>query len=121
MNDQTWNDPGARSGATEVDMQSERDCCNYIHRDPATTRRFSDALVQFDPDDRLEVLEDAHDFLRAGMPIVLFGSVMEEATFWADRASRVERKAYCLASYKRLSEADRKAFLSYIRRPDDAC
>lgn len=121
MNDQRWNDPGARASATEVKLQSGRDCEEYIRRDPATTRRFSDALVQFDPDDRLDVLEDAHDFLRAGMPIVLFGSIMEEATFWADRASRVERKAYCLASYNRLSEADRKAFLCYIRGQDGAC
>lgn len=121
MNDQTWNDPGARSGATEVDMQSGLDCDEYIRRDPATARLFSDALIQFDPDDRLDVLEDAHEFLRAGMPIVVFGSIMEEATFWADRASRAECKAYCLASYSRLSEADREAFLCYIRRRDDAC
>lgn len=120
MNDQRWNDPGARASATEVNMQSGRDCDEYIRRDPATTRRFSDALVQFDPDDRLDVLEDAHEFLRAGMPIVLFGSVMEQAVFWADRASRVEHKAYALACVLRMSPEVRRRFTAYIRElPDE--
>lgn len=114
MNDQTWNDPGARSSASEVDMQSGRDCKQYIPRPPDVARRFSDALVAFDPDDRLDVLEDAHEFLCAGMPIVLFGCLMEQATFWADRASRSERKAYLLACFNRLSPADQLAFRKHI-------
>lgn len=121
MNDQTWNSPGALAGATEAGIQSSADCSYSMPELQAIARRFSDALVQFDPDDRLDVLEDAHEFLRAGMPVVLFGSIMEEAAFWADRASRAERKAYCLASFARLSEADREAFLCYIRRQDEAC
>lgn len=115
MNDQRWNDPGARASATEVNVQSGRDYDQYIRRDPATTRRFSDALVQFDPDDRLDVLEDAHEFLCAGMPIVLFGSMMEQAAFWADRASRTERKAYLLACFNRLSVDDQLAFFQHVR------
>ncbi|MEQ3642360.1 MAG: hypothetical protein ABNH17_15000 [Paracoccus sp. (in: a-proteobacteria)] len=115
MNDLTWNDPEARASASEVNMQSGQDCDEYIRRDPATTRRFSDALVQFDPDDRLDVLEDAHEFLCAGMPVVLFGSIMEQATFWADRASRTERKAYLLACFNRLSGADQSAFFDHVR------
>lgn len=115
MNDQTWNDPGARARASEVDMQSGQDWRNDTRRNPSKARRFSDALVQFDPDDRLDVLEDAHEFLRAGMPIVLFGSIMDQATFWAERASRSEHKAYLLACFNRLSPEDREAFFGHVR------
>ncbi|TJZ93861.1 hypothetical protein FA743_00875 [Paracoccus gahaiensis] len=115
MNDQTWNDPGALASASEVDMQSGRDCSDNTLNRVLSARDFSEALVDCDPEDRLDLLEDAHEFLRAGFPMVLMGSIMEQATFWADRASRSECKAYGLACFNRLSLQDQEAFLNHVR------
>ena len=49
-----------------------------------------------------------------GMPGAPFFGVMDEAAFWADRATVQERKAYALACYARLSERDRAAFLKHV-------
>ena len=115
MNDQTWNGPGAQASASRADNQSGRDWTyNTVDRVLAA-RNFSHALIDCDPEDRLELLEDAHEFLRAGMPMVPFGGVMDQAAFWADMASRSERKAYCLACYTRLSPRDQRAFLAYVQ------
>jgi hypothetical protein len=116
MNDQTWNSPGALAGATEAGIQSSADCNYNMPELQAIARRFSDALAQFEPDDRLTVLENAHEFLRAGMPIALFGSLMEEAAFWADRASRAERKAYGLACFNRYTPQEKAAFFAYVQQ-----
>lgn len=115
MNDQTWNDPGARASASRVDTKSERDWVNNTLQQVFAARAISDALVQFDPNDRLDVLEDAHQFFCAGMPRVLLGTIMEQATFWADRANRDERKAYCLATFNRMSDKERASFLAYVQ------
>lgn len=50
-----------------------------------------------------------------GMPGVPLLGVMDEAAFWADRATVQERKAYALACYTRLSPQDRVAFLSHLQ------
>lgn len=84
-------------------------------RREAAARDLAQAIAACDPDDRLEFVEWVHEFLAAGFPIVLMGSVMEEAVFWADRASRAERKAYCLATFKRLSRDDQEAFLQHVQ------
>lgn len=115
MNDQTWNNPGAGATASGANRKSWRDCSNNTVDRVLTAREFSEALIDCDPDDRLDLLEDAHEFLRAGFPMVLMGSIMEQATFWADRASRTERKAYGLACFSRLSPEDQEAFLNHVR------
>lgn len=51
----------------------------------------------------------------AGVPVVPLFGVMEQASFWADFATRDELKAYCLASYTRLPASDQEAFLRYVR------
>ena len=59
--------------------------------------------------------------LRPGWPQVPFlCGVMEEAGFSADMASRVELKAYCLASYQRMTPADKAAFLGYVQQREAA-
>ncbi|MDO5371098.1 hypothetical protein [Paracoccus sp. (in: a-proteobacteria)] len=59
--------------------------------------------------------------LRPGWPQVPFlCGLMEEAAFWADRASRAELKAYCLASYQRMTPADQAAFLGYVQQREAA-
>ena len=49
-------------------------------------------------------------------PIPALISEMDEAGFWADWATRDRLKAYCLACFTRMSEADQVAFLCYVRR-----
>lgn len=73
------------------------------------------ATLNCDPSDRLELLELLHEALRRGFPITAFGSVMDEAAFWADGASPAERKAYCLACFNRMPARDQAAFLDYVQ------
>lgn len=53
----------------------------------------------------------------AGMPAVAFSSVMEEARLWCEFADLAERKAYLVACFESLSEAEREAFLAWIGKP----
>lgn len=82
--------------------------------------RFTNALRDVPPDDRVSLLETMFHALRPGMPIVAFGPLMAEAYFWADRASRSERKAYALACVSRMSQADRASFIAYLTGGKDA-
>jgi len=50
----------------------------------------------------------------AGAPIAPLTHHMEEASFWADLAEPDELKAYCLATFKRMSPADQAAFLAFV-------
>lgn len=50
----------------------------------------------------------------AGSPGTYFLGPMDEAIFWADRASRNELKAYALASFRRMSASDQAAFLRHV-------
>ena len=74
----------------------------------------TEAVIDCDPDDRVPFVEAILDGLRAGMPIALFGKIMDEATFWAEQASRAERKAYCAACFANLDREDQDAFRSFI-------
>lgn len=116
MNDQAWNNPDARGNAVGADNKDGLSWIDNTLNRAIATSQFSRALVQFDPDDRLEVLEDAHEFFAAGFPIPLLGSMMEQAQFWADRASRSERKAYLLACFNTISPEDQAAFLRHVRQ-----
>lgn len=73
-----------------------------------------EAVLDCDQADRLPFLEAILDGLRAGMPIALFGQLMAEAKFWAESASRAERKAYCAACFACLDREDQDAFRSFI-------
>lgn len=92
---------------------------NSIARERAAVR-FTEALLSLAPDDRLSLMETMFHALRPGMPIVGFDSLMGEAYFWADHASRSERKAYALACVSRMSQADRASFIAYISGGTDA-
>ena len=79
------------------------------------------ATAACEPDDRVPLLERLLDELRPGWPQVPFlCGVMEEAAFWADMASRVELKAYCLATFQRMTPADQAAFLGYVQQKEAA-
>jgi hypothetical protein len=52
----------------------------------------------------------------AGMPGAPLFTHLDEAGLWSDLATREELKAYCLASFERLSPADQSAFLAHVQR-----
>lgn len=83
-------------------------------RREAQAHALTQAVIACDRDDRIPFLEAILDGLRAGMPISLFGAVMAEASFWAERASRAERKAYCAACFASLDPHDQDAFRDFI-------
>ena len=93
MKDQIWNDPGAAVTASGAEYKSWRDWADNNLQRAIAASNFSEVLVECDPADRLDFLEGAHEVLRAGWPGVPFGSVMDQASFWADMASRAEHKA----------------------------
>ncbi|UNY40272.1 hypothetical protein KLEP181_gp46 [Paracoccus phage vB_PmaP_KLEP18-1] len=77
---------------------------------------FARATAALPPDERLTMLEGALDIVRAGMPTVVHGTIMEQARFWAERAARAELKAYAAACFAQMSDADQAAFLEYGKR-----
>lgn len=72
------------------------------------------AALDCDQTDRLPFLEAILDGLSAGMPVAVFGQIMAQAHFWAERASRAERKAYCVACFASLDPEDQDAFRAFI-------
>ena len=78
--------------------------------------RLIDAVMALDRDDRVPLVEALLEGLRAGMPVSLHGTIMEEARFWAANAARAERKAYLLASFEALEKTDQAAFLAHARK-----
>ena len=82
----------------------------------AAAGRLIEAVLSLDRDDRLPFVEALIEGLRAGMPVPLHGAIMEEARFWAERAARAERKAYCLAAFEALDPKDKAAFLAHARK-----
>lgn len=71
------------------------------------------ALKELDPEDAAKV---AAVFLPAGAPLPTLINMMEDARWWAGLASRAERKAYCLAAFESMPEADQAAFLQHVQK-----
>jgi hypothetical protein len=61
-----------------------------------------------------ELLNAAAEGLSFGPPLPPLTSAMADADWWADFATRPELKAYTLASYRRLPERDKRAFLQHV-------
>lgn len=73
-----------------------------------------DAIIQFDRDERLSLLETLLEGMRAGAPLPAFGAIWAEANSWADDASPQERKAWCAACWSRMTAKDQAAFREFI-------
>ena len=74
------------------------------------------AIRACEPSDACEIMAAALTDLSAGMPIAPLYNPMNEARSWAEMATRDELKAYALACFKRLSDADQAAFLRHVGR-----
>ena len=100
----------------------EHDTPVFYYRNPAFAARaeyattLCFAIANCDSRDACEIMSAALADLSNRPPIPALISVMDEAGFWADWATRDELKAYCLACFTRLSESDQLAFLRYVRR-----
>jgi len=74
------------------------------------------ALRELDPDDAAMVAAHFLPNDGAGPPIPAFDGVMQEASHWANVASRSELDAYALACVTRMAPARQSAFLAYVGR-----
>ncbi|WP_299363107.1 hypothetical protein [uncultured Paracoccus sp.] len=109
--------PSALAGATGVDVQSVTlfDYVTLTRLQAASA--LAGAIAACDSEDRIPFLELLLQELRPGWPQVPFlCELVEEAGFWADRASRAELKAYCLSCYQRMRPDDQAAFLAYVHQ-----
>lgn len=107
--------PALLADGTGANIQDWLSWVDDSIRREVAARDLAAATLDCDPSDRLELLELLHETLRRGFPITAFGSVMDEAAFWADGASPAERKAYCLACFNRMPARDQAAFLEYVQ------
>ena len=109
------DNPGALAGATGNDFHQTFKTEHYRNR-AARATELGHAIAECHPQDACILMEAAIDDLRAGMPNAPFLSLMNEASFWADMATRNEHKAYALACYSRMPARDQAAFLAHIGR-----
>ncbi|RYH02755.1 hypothetical protein EU805_09120 [Salipiger sp. IMCC34102] len=56
----------------------------------------------------------------AGYPLPPEVDAMEDARWWAARASRQELKAFALASFRAMPARDQTAFLSFVQEREAA-
>lgn len=118
---QANENPGALAGATGASAETIETTEAHTLNRLRTASALACAVAACDPEDRVLFLERLLEELRPGWPQVPFlCGLMEEAGFWADRASRAELKAYCLASFQRMPPVDQAAFLGYVQQREAA-
>lgn len=106
--------PDALAGAIGAETIVEIGCSDSSQELPGYATAFVNAVAGLPRKERLPLLEVAADHYRAGQPIPPLFAVMAEARDWASWASRAELKAYALACFERLNDADRAAFLLHV-------
>jgi hypothetical protein len=107
--------PTPLAGGAEFDLQDWLSWIDNSIRRETAARKLAAVTLDCDPCDRLDLLEMLHEAFRAGSPLPAFGSIMAEASDWADWASPAERKAYALACFNRMPARDQSAFLEYVQ------
>ncbi len=107
--------PGALAGATEGDFRQTFKTEHYRNR-AARATELGHAIAECHPEDACIIMEAALDDMTEGHPYAPICHTLDEAGYWADQATRNERKAFALANYTRLSKADQAAFLAYVQR-----
>ena len=108
--------PGALAGATgSYSIEQTFETAYYRNRAEAATK-LGHAIAECHPQDACTLMEAALDNLTEGHPYYPLCRTLAEAGYWADQATRSERKAFALANFTRLSTADQAAFLAYVQR-----
>ena len=70
-------------------------------------------LLSNEPDELVELTDVALKGLTFGMPLPPFNSPVEDASWWSERASLNERKAYLVACYSSLNEKIQRDFIDF--------
>ena len=70
-------------------------------------------LLSNQPDELVELTDVAFKGLTFGMPLPPFNSPVEDASWWSERASLNERKAYLVACYSSLNEKIQRDFIDF--------
>ena len=70
-------------------------------------------LLSYEPDELVELTDVALKGLTFGMPLPPFNSPVEDASWWSERASLNERKAYLVACYSSLNEKIQRDFIDF--------
>ena len=70
-------------------------------------------LLSNEPDELVELTDVALKGLTFGMPLPPFNSPVEDASWWSERASLNERKAYLVACYSSLNKKIQRDFIDF--------
>ena len=76
-------------------------------------------LLSNEPDELVELTDVALKGLTFGMPLPPFNSPVEDASWWSERASLCERKAYLVACYSSLSKKLQRDFIDFALEQSD--
>jgi hypothetical protein len=107
--------PGALAGATGAGNIEQAFKTQEYRTRAIAASALGSAIAECHPADACILMQAAlADLLAERMPSAPFLGIMKSARFWAQWASVSEVKAYCLASFERLSAADRSAFLAHV-------
>ena len=76
-------------------------------------------MLANEPDDIIALTDAALKGLSFGEPLPPFSSPMEDASWWSERASLSERKAYLVACYSSLSKRVQQDFIDFALEQSD--
>lgn len=70
-------------------------------------------MLSNEPDELVELTDEALERLTFGMPLPPFNSPKEDAKWWSERASLSERKAYLVECYLSMNKKLQKDFIDF--------
>lgn len=82
----------------------------------ASARAFCLAVADCEPEDAAFLMSGILQRMSVGAPPPVFISAMDDARWWASRATPHELKAYCLASFKAMTPKTQRDFLAHVQR-----
>jgi hypothetical protein len=100
------------------DTQAMREAAAVLrHRLSAEKRKYLTlcTMLSNEPDELVELTDEALEKLTFGMPLPHFNSPKEDAKWWSERASPSEREAYVIHCFLALSKKRQRELLRYIQ------
>ena len=98
------------------DTQAMREAAAELsHRLSAEKRKYLTlcTMLSNEPDELVELTDEALERLTFGMPLPPFNSPKEDAKWWSERASLSERKAYLVECYLSMNKKLQKDFIDF--------